>query len=327
MMRLRRSLAIAALFVPAVLPAPARAQGADVLAALVHIEAKVPTDARTAGSLGTMRSCTGVVIDDDGLVLTIGYLILEASSVKITTGDRRVAATVVAYDDATGFGLVRALSPLDIAPLELGSSAALGRRDRVLVASYSGARDAVRAIVVSRHSFAGSWEYLLERAIFTAPPHREYGGAALIGPDGTLLGIGSLMVGRALEDGPPLPGNMFVPVDLLKPILGALIADGRVAGPPAPWLGMFTNDQRGHVIVVRVAEESPAAQAGIVAGDVVVGVAGQAVTTMAGLFRAIWALGPAGVEVPLAIVHGGEINEVTVRSADRYDYLRLGATY
>jgi S1-C subfamily serine protease len=327
MMRLRLSLAIATLCVFAALPAPARAQGADFFAALVHIEAEVPDSARTAGSLGTRRSGSGVVIDDDGLVLTIGYLILEASAVKITTGDRRVAATVLAYDDATGLGLVRAQSSLDIAPLELGSSASLGRRDRVLVASHSGVRDAVRAIVVSRRPFAGSWEYLLERAIFTAPPHREYGGAALIGPDGKLLGIGSLMVGQALEDGPPMPGNMFVPIDLLKPVLADLVAGGRAAGPPTPWLGMFTNDQRGHVFVVQVADESPAAEAGIVAGDVVIGVAGQAVTTMRDMFRAIWALGPAGVEVPLAVVHEGEISEITVHSADRYDYLRLGATY
>ncbi len=327
MIRLSR-LAVPALIVAtAVLPAPVRAQGADFFAALVHIEAEVPDTARTAGSLGTRRAGSGVVIDGDGLVLTIGYLILEADTVKITTGERRVAATVVAYDDATGFGLVRAQAPLDIAPLELGSSASLGRRDRVLVASYSGARDAVRAIVVSRRPFAGSWEYLLERAIFTAPPHREYGGAALIGPDGRLLGIGSLMVGHALEDGPVMPGNMFVPIDLLKPVLADLIADGRAAGPPTPWLGMFTNDQRGHVFVVQVADESPAAKAGIVAGDVVIGVDGRAVTTMRDMFRAIWALGPAGVEVPLAIVHDGEISEVTVHSADRYDYLRLGETY
>ena len=311
----------------AALATPARAQSGDFFAALVHIEAEVPEIARTAGSLGTTRSGSGVVIDDDGLVLTIGYLILEADAVKITTGDRRVVATVVAYHDATGFGLVRAQGPLDIAPLELGSSASLARRDRVLVASYSGARDAVRAVVVSRRPFAGSWEYLLERAIFTAPPHREYGGAALIGPDGKLLGIGSLMVGQALEDGPPMPGNMFVPIDLLKPVLAELIADGRAAGPPTPWLGMFTNDQRGHVFVVQVADASPAAEAGIVAGDVVIGVAGQAVTTMRDLFHAIWALGPAGVDVPLAVVHEGEIREVTVHSADRYDYLRLGATY
>ena len=327
MIRLCR-LAVPMLIVAiAALPAPARAQNADFFAALVHVEAEVPDSARTAGSLGTMRSGSGVVIDGDGLVLTIGYLILEADAVKITTDDRRVAATVVAYDDATGFGLVRAQAPLDIAPLVLGSSASLERRDRVLVASYSGVCDAVRAIVVSRRPFAGSWEYLLERAIFTAPPHREYGGAALIGPDGKLLGIGSLMVGHALEDGPPMPGNMFVPIDLLKPVLADLIDDGRAAGPPTPWIGMFTNDQRGHVFVVQVADESPAAKAGIVAGDVVIGVDGRAVTTMRDMFRAIWALGPAGVEVPLAIVHDGEISEVTVHSADRYDYLRLGESY
>lgn len=327
MIRLSHLAVLALVVATAAPPTSARAQNADFFAALVHIEAEVPDSARTAGSLGTRRAGSGVVIDDDGLVLTIGYLILEADTVKITTGDRRVAATVLAYDDATGFGLLRAQAPLDIAPLELGSSASLERRDRVLVASYSGARDAVRAIVVSRHPFAGSWEYILERAIFTAPPHREYGGAALIGPDGKLLGIGSLMVGHALEDGPPMPGNMFVPIDLLKPVLADLIADGRAARPPTPWLGMFTNDRRGHVLVVQVADESPAARAGIVAGDVVIGVAGHAVTTMRDLFRAVWALGPAGVEVPLAVVHGGEISEVTVHSADRYDYLRLGESY
>ena len=299
----------------------------DLFAAVVGVEARVPADARTARSLGTERGGNGVVIDADGLVLTIGYLILEADEVEVVVGDRRVPATIVAYDYDTGFGLLRAGAPLGVSPIALGDSSAATERTAVLVAGRGGAGAAHRAMVVSRREFAGYWEYLLEDAIFTAPPYSEFGGAALIAADGRLIGIGSLVVNDALAGDAPFPGNMFVPINLLKPIFADLLSQGRAAGPARPWLGMFTDEFRGHLFVTRVAPGGPAERAGIVAGDIVLAVGDTGVAGMAELFRAVWALGTAGVRVPLTVVQGSEVRELVVHSADRYDYLRLNPSH
>ena len=309
-------------------PGPARAEITDdVFAAVVQVDAAVPADARTARSLGTERSGSGVVIDADGLIVTIGYLILEAESVEIVAGSRRTSAEIVAYDHATGFGLLRAAVPPGARPLEFGDSSTLGEREAVLVAAHGGPGAAQRAMVVSRREFAGYWEYLLDNAIFTAPPHPLFGGAALIDADGKLLGIGSLIVGDALPGDSQLPGNMFVPIDLLKPILGDLLAFGHGTGPRHPWLGMTTEEVRGHVFVNRVSTYGPARKAGVEPGDIVLAVAGQDVTSLAELYRRVWALGEPGVDVTLTVLRGSALREIVVRSADRYDFLRLKRTY
>ena len=323
------ALVLAALCLAA--PGSARAEiTEDLFAAVVQVEAQVPPDARTAQSLGTERSGSGVVIDTGGLILTIGYLILEAESVNIVVGGRRAPAEIVAYDYDTGFGLLRADVPpgaRPIEPIDLGDSSALGENAVVLVAAHGGPGVARRAMVVSRREFAGYWEYLLDNAIFTAPPYPRFGGAALIGPDGKLLGIDSLIVGDAVPGETQVPGNMFVPIDLLKPILGDLLAFGRGPGRQRPWLGMFTEELRGHVFVTRVSPEGPARKAGVKADDIVLAVAGESVTSMAGLFRRVWALGAPGVDVSLTVLRGGAVREIVVRSADRYDYLRLNPSH
>ncbi len=325
MRRILRFLAAAFVLAPILFVKTGDAQPleSDLFAAVVGVEARVPADARTARSLGTERGGNGVVIDAEGLVLTIGYLILEAEEVEIVVGGRRVPAAIVAYDYDTGFGLLRAAAPLGVSPIALGDSSAAAEHTTVLVAGRGGAVAAQRAMVVSRREFAGYWEYLLEDAIFTAPPYPEFGGAALIAADGRLIGIGSLVVNDALAGDAPLPGNMFVPIDLLKPIFADLLSQGRAAGPARPWLGMFTDEFRGHLFVNRVAPGGPAERAGIAAGDIVISVGGEGVTGMAELFRAVWALGTAGVGVPLTVVQGSEVRELVVPSADRYDYLRL----
>ncbi len=303
------------------------ARGAP-LDAVVGVRASIPEDARTAETLGTRRAGSGVVIGADGLVLTIGYLILEAISTEIVLpGERAVPAEIVAYDFATGFGLLRTLQPLAIEPLTLGSSGDLKEQSQVLVASSDGVRPVIGAVVVSRRDFAGYWEYLLPDAIFTSPPHDAFGGAALIGRDGRLLGIGSLIVGDAGQPGSPLPGNMFLPIDALKPILADLLAKGRSTAPPKPWLGVFSETVRGRVFVTRVTPDGPAAKAGLATDDVIVAVRGQRVRDVADFYHKLWALGPAGVEVPLTVLTPKGIAEVIVRSGDRYDYLKLKPSY
>ncbi len=305
-----------------------RPAAAGPLDAVVGVRAVIPADARTAPVLGTARAGSGVVIGDGGLVLTIGYLILEAIEAEILLpGQRAGPAEVVAYDYETGFGLLRALGRLEIEPIALGASAALSADTKVLIAGFGGPDVIAGAQVVSRRDFAGYWEYLLPEAIFTAPQHPGFGGAALLGPDGKLLGIGSLAVSDAAAPSQFSPGNMFVPIDALKPILDDMIALGRSRAPPRPWLGVYGEDLHGRVFINRVASYGPAAKAGVTSNSVIVAVKGEPVRDLMDFYRKLWALGPAGVEVPLTLMTPEGVQETTVRSADRYDFLKIDSSY
>jgi S1-C subfamily serine protease len=302
---------------------PARADdGPNPLASVVRVKASILADARTGPYLGVEREGSGVVIGADGLVLTIGYVILEAEDVEVTDAAGRThPANVVAYDHATGFGLLRTVPPLAETPIEFGDSAAVGESEPVLVAGYGGPTAVTRAQIVSRRNYTGSWEYLLENAIFTAPPVMNWGGAALIGRDGKLLGIGSLLVPDAVEPGSRSPGNMFIPINALKPILADLADDGTREGPPRAWLGMSTEEAAGRLMVVLVAPDGPAARAGIQADDIVTAIDGETVKSQADLYRKLWAKGPAGTQFQLKVLKGAELVDVTVRSMNRADYL------
>jgi S1-C subfamily serine protease len=291
------------------------------LEGVVKLSIKAVPDARTTENLGAEREGTGVVFGEKGLILTIGYLILEAGSILVVAGDGRVfPASVVGYDHATGFGVLRAA--IDCRPLEVGSSAEVRELATVLVAAHGGAGGASRACVVSRRRFTGWWEYMIEGGIFTAPPRFEHSGAALLDADGRLVGVGSLWVSDALEIGAAFPGNMFVPIDLLKPFLHDLLATGQRREPPRPWLGVYSEEIQGHVVVTRVLPQSPADQAGLARGDVILGVGGQAVGRQSEFYQRLWASGDAGASVVLHVLHKKTVRQLTVRSMDRMAFLR-----
>jgi S1-C subfamily serine protease len=304
----------------------------DVLDAVVGIRALVPSDAFTAEILGTERVGHGALIRGDGLVLTIGYLITEAETIWISlSGGRTVPGHVLGYDQETGFGLVQALAHLDEPTLQLGRSSDAEVGMRVVVAGSGGRSRSVAARIIAKQEYAGYWEYLLEEAIYTAPAHPFWGGTALIGVDGELLGIGSLQIQAVnAESDRPLPhrqrqsddANMIVPIDLLKPILDDLATIGRPNRPARPWLGVYATEIDGSVALLGAAGNGPAHEAGLREGDIVLAVAGAPVSSLAGLFRRIWALGEAGVAVPLTINREGRTFEVTVRSADRRRLLK-----
>ena len=297
----------------------------ELLSAIVGVRSEVPDDARTAEALGTQRIGSGVVIDGNGLVATIGYLIMEAHRVEVLSGpNRSVEARVLAYDHDTGFGLLRTVEPLEVTPMRLGSSDALATGDRLLVAAHGGPAAARAVVLVSRRDFAGYWEYLLENAIFTSPPYPLFGGAALLNADGELVGIGSLVVSDALSGSRTLPGNMFIPVDRLKAVLADLLTLGRSSASARPWLGIYLSEVDGLLVVQRLAPEGPAAAAGLHAGDIVIGVAGQPVESMADFYRKLWAAGEPGDRVVLTILEGANMTEVDVTAGDRYQWLRLG---
>ncbi len=304
---------------------PSPAPGVDkLLEAIVGVRARVPEDARTAQALGTQRVGSGVVIDASGLIVTIGYLILEASHVQVMVAENTfLDADILAYDHDTGFGLLRASEPLDVVPMVLGESSGLSKGDQLLVSGFGGRQAARPAVLVSRRNFAGYWEYLLEDAIFTAPPYPLFGGAALVNGQGELVGIGSLMVADAFRGDQPLPGNVFLPVDRLKSVLGDLLTVGRSTAVSRPWLGIYVNEVDGLLIVHRLAVDGPAADAGMQAGDIVLGVAGQPVTSMEDFYRKLWATGEPGDAIALTVLKGAQIHEVKVTAGDRYKWLRL----
>ncbi len=293
------------------------------LSSVFALRSEIPEDAFTAQVLGTERMGNGVLIRADGLVLTIGYLIAEAETIWLLSnqGDA-IPAHVVAYDHNTGFGLVQALARITTPPIALGNSQSTEIGDPVIMAGHGGQRHALSAWIAAKREFAGYWEYLLDEAIFTTPPHPNWGGAALLNAEGKLIGIGSLFVQQVDEYDTQVDGNMIVPVELLDPILDDLLKYGKSQHPQHPWLGAYTAEADGQLIVAGLAEDGPAESADVQVGDVVLAVAGEPVNDLAAMLRKTWSLGSAGVEVPLTLLRNGEITDVNISSSDRMLYMK-----
>ena len=292
---------------------------------VVRVKSEAVRDARSSASLGAQREGTGVVIDSNGLVLTIGYLITEADKVELSTADGKVfPATVIGSDPGTGMGLLKALTPLPVKPVDLGESAAVAERELVLIVGFDGVAP---AYVVSKRQFVGYWEYLLDEAIYTAPATVNWQGAALLSREGKLLGIGSLVVGDAMGTSANIPGNMFVPIDVVKPVLGDMIANGKSTAKPRPWIGLNTQEVQGNLIITRVSPEGPAEDAGLQKGDVIVGISGKQVQGQADFYTKLWATGSAGVDVPLEVLKRNQVQKYTIKSIDRDLYFRPKPVY
>ena len=292
------------------------------LDAVVQLRAEIPDDAFTASILGTERAGNGVVIAENGLVLTIGYLITEASVIWLTTNKGTVVGgTVLAYDQGSGFGLVQPLGRLGVKPLERGSINSIRVGENVVVAGHGGRAHALKATVFAKREFAGYWEYVLDEALFTAPAHPQWGGAALIGADGRLAALGSLLVQEKIDAG-TIQGNMLVPIDLLEPILEPMLKTGRTNRPARPWLGMYTTEAGERLVIAGLASGGPAERAGARVGDAVLEIAGAKPRSLADLWRKVWAVGPSGAVVQLKVARSGKITEVRIASADRGDFLK-----
>jgi S1-C subfamily serine protease len=291
------------------------------LSSVVGLHCLIPSDAFTAETLGVERAGNGVLIDD-GLIVTIGYLITEAETVWLHYGDGRVApGHALGFDSETGFGLVQALERLDLPALPIGSADAVDIGERVVVGGAGGCTRSLAARMAAKQEFAGYWEYVLDEAIFTHPAHPNWGGTALIAPSGELIGIGSLQVER-MREGRDEHLNMAVPIDLLTPILSDLRKFGRVNKPARPWLGLYSTEIEDKIVIVGIAPKGPAARAELKSGDVVLAVAGENVATLAAFYRKVWSLGDAGVEVPLTLYREGVTFDVAVNSSDRAKFLR-----
>jgi S1-C subfamily serine protease len=313
--------ALAALFVLLGSSAHAFHNTKEAIDAVVGIHAEIPDDAFTARTLGTVREGSGVVIDDKGHIVTVGYLVLEADLIEVTGPDgKTVGASFVGYDNESGLGLIKADLPLEAKPVEIGRSSDLEDGEPLIVAGRRAGAQAV--LVVSRQEFAGNWEYMLDDAIFATPAYAEYGGAALINHDGQLVGIGSLLTQVFMPSVGPLAVNMFVPIDLLPPVLDDLIRTGRPRAASRPWMGVNVAETQGRVFVTGVTESGPAANAGLGQGDIILTVDGKAVKGLSDLYRKVWALGEAGVKVRMSVLQGTQVRRLTIDSSDRFRFLK-----
>ena len=291
------------------------------LSSVVGLHSIIPPDGFTAETLGVERAGNGVLIDN-GLVLTIGYLITEAQTVWLHLGDGHVVeGHALGFDQETGFGLVQALGKIDLPALPIGSSRAAEIGERVVIGGAGGRTRSLAGRIAAKQEFAGYWEYVLDEAIFTFPAHPNWGGTALISPKGELIGIGSLQLERARE-GKNEHLNMVVPIDLLSPILDDLRKFGRVDKPARPWLGLYSTEIENKIVAVGIAPKGPAARAELKTGDVILAVKGENVTSLAAFYRKVWALGQAGVEVPLTLYREGVTFDVRVNSSDRAKFLK-----
>jgi S1-C subfamily serine protease len=331
--RLLKSL-LAAVFAASLLstsstPAPAETGSLeDLISAVVKIKTHINPEGRTVQGLGRDREGTGILIDADGLILTIGYLMVEAYAAEVITNDgRTLPASIVGYDHETGFGLLRTIEPLKIKPFTFGKIADVKEKDVVVVASGGGASNVVPALVVSKREFVGNWEYLLDEAIYTSPPHPSWSGAALINREGKLIGVGSLIVGDAAGTKENNPGNVFVPIDRLAPILGDLLTEGRPSGPGRPWLGMNADDTHGRLMVGRVTPGGPADKAGVKRGDVIISVNGEATTSLPDFYRKVWSKGGAGAVIGLDVRNNNTMQHFDIQSINRLDHLKLKSTF
>ena len=298
------------------------------LSSIIRLSSEVREDAFSARSLGTERQGNAILLDDEGILLTIGYLVVDAHTITLhAKGGQDVRAELVGYNHESGFALLHALSPLDVPATSIGTADGLEEGEPVIIAPYGGADHAISAAVVSRREFAGSWEYMLDNAIFTAPIHPNWSGAALLRTDGSLCGVGSLWINDAEEGKNESPGNMFVPIDLLPPIYEHMVSTGLAQGPHRPWLGMYTAEAMNRLFVSGVIPDAPADLAGVEAGDLVYGIDDETTKSLAGLYHKLWSAGDAGTKIVLNLRRDGEDIDVTVETDSRYSFLEKRANH
>lgn len=296
------------------------------LGTLVSIQSYVPDNAMSAGMLGTERTGHGIRLREDGLIVTIGYVVTEAEEIWITSHDRRaVPGFVVGSDFESGLALIKTTIPLPGPIMEIGDPSILGVGDTACIAGSREANpQAVEVHVVAKQEFAGRWEYVLDKAIFTAPPYESWSGAALLDQEGQLCGVGSLVIQGFEVNETRRTTNMFVPIDLLPPIIDEICEYGRRSTPPRPWLGLLVDDEDDGLIVVGVYRNCPADKAGLRPGDVIIRVGDQPVHSLANMFKTVWSLGAAGINVPLLVLRSSQLQEVVIKSTDRSEFLRKG---
>jgi S1-C subfamily serine protease len=294
----------------------------QALSSIVSVQSKIPENGFTAQTLGTERAGHGVVIGDRGLILTIGYLTVEAETIWLVDHEgAAVSGYVRGYDQETGFGLIQALGSLNAPIMELGKSSDLNIGDNVILAGHGGQSGAINTRVAAKQEFTGYWEYLLGEAILTTPPHPFWGGSALITKTGKLAGIGSLLVQQNNDEGFPFDGNMVVPIDLLPPIMDDLMTHGRVNKTARPWLGILTAEFSNSLVIAGIVDKGPGQQAGLEVGDVLHAIDGQPVENLATFYRQLWDRGEAGVVIVLTLYREDKLFKTNVKSGDRDTFM------
>ena len=280
----------------------------------------VPDSAMTAELLGTERNSHAVQISADGLLLTVGYSVIEANEIWLTNRKGQTSeAIILAQDYDSGIALLKPASPIGLHFFETATNHILKAGEELFIAA-SEEEELVPVTLNSVGEYSGRWEYLLERALFTLPLYERWSGAALLNSQGQLCGIGSLALGMQNSEGYIEPGNMFIPVDLVTPHLHFLQSHGKKPGQLRPWLGTLIEEHNAEIFIVGIYHGAPAALAGVRPGDIIKAVNGIPVTSVADFLRTMWRQSTAGEEIPLLLSNGKDSREVILESTDRNSF-------
>jgi S1-C subfamily serine protease len=283
-----------------------------VVPATVAVAVEVPETHPSAAILGTERLGTGVVVDRAGLLLTVNYVVIGASSVEVTLLDEtRVDGRVVAHDFASGLAVIE-ISAHGLAALDLCPSSALGVGQDIFIVAAAGEnkRRANSGMITSIAPFDAYWDYSLDRAITTTAMNPGLGGAPLLDSHGRVAGIASLdlnEIGRF---------TLAIPVDDFLTHRNELLQHGRrVSRPARAWVGLYCYTFRDHVVIAGVLPGTPAEQAGLAAGDVVLTVDGQTIANRHELYSALWLHRPGDV-LEFRVFRNNAVKRLAVPSGD-----------
>jgi S1-C subfamily serine protease len=266
-----------------------------------------------------VRWGSGVIFDSAGYVVTVSYVLMDAEVIRVVLRDGRVVpGKLVGLDLEHGLGVLKLEGdgPWPAAVLGDSTKVSVGQATATLGVDENNALAVTQGSVQEVRSFAGYWEFLLDRAFVVAPHNPSFGGSALVNLQGEVIGITNLRIGEQ-----PF-ANLAIPIEYFIASREELIAKGRVVSrPPRPWLGLWILPGSEGVVVAGASPRSPAIQAGLQRGDVILRINGEKVEGQEDFYRKLWQT-KIGQDVSLVIVRESRFQVITVRPIDRYELLR-----
>jgi S1-C subfamily serine protease len=267
---------------------------------------------------------TGVIIDDEGHVVTNAHVVGDSTRITVTLdGDRTEPATVVGTDPQTDLAVLK-IDATPLQPAELGDTESLPVGAEVVAIGYAlnldGEPTVTRGVVSAKGRVIQEETTVINDSIQTdASINPGNSGGPLVDDQGRVVGINTAIYQGAEGIG------FAISIDLVKPIVEELLSNGQVT---RGYLGIRTQDvsagiaesldlpvEEG-VAVVSVEPGSPADDAGLQAQDVIVGIEDAGVTNSGELLEALRQYS-AGDTVTVRLYRSGDQMNVDVTLAER----------